>query len=237
MQAQHQDPLDELGREIKAALRWQSRLLAVSACWAACATIIAAAIAADAVAQVPPNAHRYRAELTRAAHSQWGLDAPTPVFAAQIHQESGWRADAVSRVGAKGMAQFMPATARWWCNRVGLDRADCTPTNPVWALRALVGYDKFLYDRTPDRFSAFDRWWLTLRGYNGGEGHWQAESRTTGVPLPSRHDIDAACGKSRRHVSHCPENLGYPARILGMLQQRYASWGVTIDGATGESHP
>lgn len=28
---------------------------------------------------------RYRAELTRAAHSQWGLDAPVAVLAPQVH--------------------------------------------------------------------------------------------------------------------------------------------------------
>ena len=65
--------------------------------------------------QPPQAAARYKLTLLREAHSQWGLDAPVAAFAAQVHQESGWRADAVSRVGARGLAQFMPATARWWC--------------------------------------------------------------------------------------------------------------------------
>lgn len=224
MQA-HEDALDELGREVKTALRWQSRLLVVVACWAACATIIAAALAVDAVAQVPPNAQRYRAELTRAAHSQWGLDAPIPAFAAQIHQESGWNPQAVSRVGAKGMAQFMPSTTQWWCDLHRMTAEECQPTNPTWAIRALVGYDKHLFDRTPPRLSDFDRLWVALRAYNGGLGHWVAEAKATGLPAPTREQVDAACGMARRHVSHCAENLGYPARILGMLQARYASWG------------
>ncbi|MBY0466660.1 MAG: transglycosylase SLT domain-containing protein, partial [Burkholderiales bacterium] len=54
---------------------------------------------------VPAAAHKYRAELTRAAHSQWGLDAPIAALAAQVHQESGWQPNAVSHVGAQGMAQ------------------------------------------------------------------------------------------------------------------------------------
>ena len=89
-------------------------------------------------AQVPAQAARYRAELVRAAHSQWGLDAPVAALAAQVHQESGWRPDAVSHVGARGMAQFMPATATWWCALNGLGAAACQPHNPTWALRALV---------------------------------------------------------------------------------------------------
>lgn len=174
-------------------------------------------------AQVPPVAARYRAELVRAAHSQWGLDAPIAALAAQVHQESGWNPQAVSRVGAKGMAQFMPATAAWWCTSQGIANADCQPANPTWALRALVGYDKWLWDRVPERFNAFDRLWVALRAYNGGLGHWQKEAALASGN--SREAIDAACGRARRSVQHCPENLGYPQRILVKLQPRYADWG------------
>lgn len=192
----------------------------------------------SAHAQVPAAAATYRAELTRAAHSQWGLDAPVAALAAQIHQESGWRADAVSRVGAAGMAQFMPGTAKWWCELNNLSKAQCQPTNPTWALRALVGYDKYLWDRVPARFDAHDRMWVALRAYNGGLGHWQAEARVAQSRIPrycyppgtqeinlTRPAIDAACGTAKRHISHCAENLGYPQRILVQLQPRYAAWG------------
>lgn len=179
----------------------------------------------EAHAQVPPAAAQYRAELTRAAHTQWGLNAPIAAMAAQVHQESGWKPQAVSRVGAAGMAQFMPATASWWCERNQLTPQQCQPTNPTWALRALVGYDKYLFDRTPTRYSAHDRLWVALRGYNGGLGHWSAEAASTGLAQPSRQQVDAACGQARRHRIHCPENLGYPQRIMSVLQPRYATWG------------
>lgn len=176
-------------------------------------------------AQVPLDAARYRAELTRAAQTQWGLDAPVATLAAQVHQESSWRPDAVSRVGAQGLGQFMPGTARWWCELHNMAASDCAPRNPTWALRALVGFDKYLYDRTPLRFSAADRMWVALRGYNGGLGHWQAESARTGLALPTREQVDAACGKARRAAVHCAENLGYPQRIMRVLQVRYSTWG------------
>ena len=174
---------------------------------------------------VPAQAQRYRLELTRTAHSQWGLDAPIAALAAQIHQESGWNPQAMSQVGAEGMAQFMPATARWWCD-LHSQNTDCNPYNPTWALRALVGYDKYLFDRTPPRLSDFDRLWVALRAYNGGLGHWKAEAASTELAWPTRSQVDAACGKARRHISHCPENLHYPHRILVMLQPRYSTWGV-----------
>lgn len=177
---------------------------------------------------IPAAAYKYRAELTRAAHTQWGLNAPIAALAAQVHQESGWNPSAVSHVGAEGMAQFMPGTTTWWCDLNGLDRSQCQPRNPVWALRALVGYDKHLFDRTPPRMSNFDRLWVALRAYNGGLGHWLAEAKSTGLPNPTRQQVDAACGKARRAATHCPENLQYPARILGVLQLRYAGWGRVI---------
>lgn len=175
---------------------------------------------------IPTSAAKYRAELTRAAHAGWGLDAPVAVFAAQIHQESEWNPEAVSRVGAKGMAQFMPATARWWCEKNGITASSCLPENPTWAMRALVGYDRWLYDRVqgPDEFS---RLWAMARSYNGGLGHWQQEAALV-RPALDHESIDRACGKAKRHPSFCAENLGYPRRILIQLQPRYQPWGRSV---------
>ena len=182
--------------------------------------ILAGSVAAQ---DVPRAALKHRASLTRIAHEVWGLDAPVAAFAAQLHQESGWNPQAVSQVGAKGMAQFMPATARWWCEINGLDAVACQPSNPAWAMRALVGYDRWLFERVHGA-SEFDRLWAALRAYNGGLGHWQKEAAAA-LPKQDRASIDAACGKARRHVSFCPENLGYPRRILTLLQSRYLGWG------------
>lgn len=208
----------------QALLRWGACAL-LALVMALLALMTLAVSCAPAHAQVPPDAARYQRLLTRAAHAQWGLQAPVAALAAQVHQESAWNPQAVSRVGARGLAQFMPATARWWCEREGTDADACLPHNPVWALRAMVGYDKFLFDRAPGRFDAFDRLWLALRGYNGGERNWQLEARATGLDAPTRTQIDAACGSARRAALHCRENLGYPARILHTLQARYAGWG------------
>lgn len=190
--------------------------------WLVVVLLVAVTMASAHAQELPRAAVKHRAELTRIAHAEWGLDAPIAAFAAQIHQESGWRADAVSRVGAQGMAQFMPATASWWCERLGMTAAACLPTNPTWAMRALVGYDRWLFERVRGATEA-DRMWAALRAYNGGLGHWQAEAKAAGSV--ARVAVDAACGQTRRHVSHCPENLGYPRRILLVLQPRYLGWG------------
>lgn len=185
-----------------------------------------AAFMGKAYAQtIPREALKHRAELTRAAHQAWGLNAPIPVFAAQIQQESAWRSDALSKVGAQGMAQFMPATASWWCNFVNLSPQNCQPNNPQWAMQALVGYDLWLYQRTWGT-TEYDRIHAMLRSYNGGLGHWQREALLTqNRKLASRQEIDAMCGKAKRHISHCAENLNYPRRILNIYQPRYYGWG------------
>lgn len=205
-------------------------LCLVVAAWALLGALMLWPGSAKAQDMPPAAAAPWRGELLRAAHSQWGLDAPVAVFAAQVHQESGWQPQAVSRVGAQGMAQFMPATARWWCQLQGLQPVDCQPSNPTWALRALVGYDRWLWQRLasadvpPDGAAA--RMWATLRSYNGGLGHWQAEARL--AASPDRLDVDQACGRARRAALHCPENLGYPQRIMVTLQPRYIAWGPTL---------
>lgn len=197
----------------------------LGACLAALLMIMAGMLlVGNAHAQdIPRAAIKHRADLIRIAHAEIGLDAPIAIFAAQIHQESAWNPQAVSRVGAKGMAQFMPATAQWWCARLGQSADECQPANPVWAMRSLVGYDAWLYKRVRGDTEG-ERWWAALRAYNGGLGHWHAEAALA-RPASDRKSVDAACGKAKRSPVHCRENLDYPQRILRLLQPRYLTWG------------
>lgn len=194
--------------------------------------VLCAFAGAACAAQTPPrDALKHRQELTRMAHEVWGLNAPIPVFAAQITQESAWNTQAISKAGAVGMAQFMPGTAKWWCDLNKLSALECQPTNPRWAMRALVGYDLWLYKRVWG-LNEYDRMHAALRAYNGGLGHWQKEASIAGSR--QRALIDAACGKARRHPLHCKENLNYPHRILNVYQSRYYGWGrgIMMSGGT-----
>ena len=189
-------------------------------------------LVAGAVSAEPPRAALgFRADLVREARAVWGLQAPVPVFAAQVHQESAWRVDARSPVGAEGLAQFMPLTGVWMTELypAALGR-DAQPFNPQWALRAMVRYDAWLHARVVGH-TACDRFWAMLRAYNGGLGHWQAESRFA-FDRGDRVSVDRWCGVARRAAVHCRENLDYPRRILTQHQVRYAAWGVqvTCDG-------
>lgn len=178
-----------------------------------------------ALGQVPQGALKYRADLVRASRVVWGLNAPIPAFAAQVHQESAWRPDVCSPY-ACGLTQFTADTAEWIHQVYGVELGAKDRFNPIWALRAMVRYNKHIYDQTPGH-TMCDRMWATLRKYNGGPGHWNMESRFAADRL-DRHSVDGECGTARRSPKHCPENLSYPRKILLKHQPRYALWGPEI---------
>lgn len=94
-------------------------------------------------------------ELVQATARRFGIDEKVAV--AQINQESGFNPAARSGAGARGIAQFMPATAA----RFGLTN----PNDPVAAMTAWGKYMSFLLNRYNGDYSK------ALAGYNAGEGN------------------------------------------------------------------
>lgn len=178
---------------------------------------------------IPVAARQYQRALIGNARFVWGLDAPVAVMAAQVHQESGWRANAKSKF-ASGLTQFTPATADFISQKYASELGDNEPLNPSWALRAMARYDKFLYDRQATAATTCDRWAFTLSAYNGGEG-WVNRDRE----LARRHG--ATPNRWWGHVEkHSPraawafkENRNYPRYILLQRQPPYRAWGPGVD--------
>jgi len=177
---------------------------------------------------IPPEAHQYKRELIRAGRNVWGMEAPTATMAAQIHQESRWRAGAQSPVGAVGIAQFMPSTARWIQGAYpGELSGDVLSTD--WGIRALVRYDRHLWERT----SALDnceQWAFTLASYNGGEGWTRKRQRLSPTPLACLY---ATCEINPGILpANQRENAAYPKRILLTLEPAYVAAGFGIGACT-----
>lgn len=178
-------------------------------------------------AGIPHEAAKYRRDLVRNARLVWGIDAPVATFAAQIHQESGWRHDAKSRF-ANGLAQFTPDTADW-ISSIFPDLADRQPFNPAWALRALVRYDLWLWKRMPAAASC-DRMAFSLAGYNGGAG-WISRDRKAARQAgadPDRWWGEVERFNAGRAAWAYRENRDYPRKILHQWEPMYvaAGWGM-----------
>lgn len=184
-------------------------------------------------AEIPKAAEQHKTTLIRTARAVWGLDAPVAVFAAQIHTESRWNAQAKSPVGAQGLAQFMPATAAWLPS-VAPETGQPMPYNPGWAIRALVTYDLWLWRQIgPDGgASDFERMAFVLSAYNGGLGWVRRDKNVAAVKgLDFRRWFGAVESvNAGRSAANWRENRAYPRLILRERQQSYeaAGWGAGL---------
>ncbi|KFX21262.1 transglycosylase SLT domain-containing protein [Pectobacterium betavasculorum] len=174
---------------------------------------------------IPRAAQTYRSDVIRSARLDWGMNAPIADFAAQLHQESGWNPGAVSPVGALGLAQFMPTTADWFSGIVPELRTN-QPLNPVWAIRALTGYDRWLWTRI-SASNDCERMAMTLSSYNGGLGWLQRDKQRAKIAGKDilRWFDHVETVNAGRSAANWHENRHYPDRILHQLAPRYLSWG------------
>jgi soluble lytic murein transglycosylase-like protein len=185
--------------------------------------------------QIPAAATSHRAAMTRSAYRIHGPAAPAATLAAQIHQESAWKPEAVSWVGAQGLAQFMPATAADMARQYPAECAPANPFSPRWAFGCRDRYLASLLRASlrpvgAGTVGACSGWSFALRAYNGGLGWINRDRRLAvsraldGNDWRAMRDVNAG----RRESAH-RENREYPERIH-RLAGRYAraGWGATI---------
>jgi hypothetical protein len=99
----------------------------------------------------PVNAGQYQAAINASAN-KWGIDPK--LLTSQLFHESGFRSDAVSPAGARGIAQFMPATAKQY----GVD-----PNDPNQSIDGAAHMMKDLMTKYNGNTQ------LALMGYNWGD--------------------------------------------------------------------
>ncbi len=166
----------------------------------------------------------FKPTLIREARATWGLNAPIPLFAGQIHQESLWKPKARSKY-ANGLTQFTPATEKWIKQKYPQSLGWSGSYNPHWAIRALVTYDKWLYSRI-DALTDCDRFAMTLSAYNGGLGWLMRDKRLTLQQGLSPYQWWGSVEKySSRAKWAFRENRGYPKKIIYQHQKKYLNWG------------
>ncbi|MBY8976252.1 lytic transglycosylase domain-containing protein [Rhodobacteraceae bacterium NNCM2] len=114
-------------------------------------------------------------DLISAASEEHGL--PKPFFTRLIWKESRFDIKAVSPVGAQGIAQFMPATAKI--------RGLADPFDPVQAIPASASY-------LADLRAQFGNWGLAAAAYNGGPTRVAAfVSKRGGLPYETRDYVQS----------------------------------------------
>ena len=125
----------------------------------------------------------------RAAAQEFGVEEA--VIRAIMHAESAYNPNALSRVGAQGLMQLMPATAR----RFGVSNA----FDPAQNIRGGVEYLAWLLKRFNGNLT------LAAAGYNAGEG---AVDRHRGVPPYSetRRYVERVAVLAERYRGHLAAN-------------------------------
>jgi soluble lytic murein transglycosylase-like protein len=107
---------------------------------------------------------KFRAHVEQAAAR---FNVPVDLLAAVLRRESSWNPQALSKVGAKGLGQFMPKTARAF----GVD-----PDHAASSIHGAARYLAYLRDR-------FGNWQHAVAAYNAGPTRLAAWLDGKGKPL------------------------------------------------------
>lgn len=91
-------------------------------------------------------------------------DVPPELVFSVIYAESTFRAHVVSKHGAMGLMQLMPATYEEILQKLGIDATDASPFDPETNIRCGTYYLHELY-------VMFGRWDLVITAYNAGLGN------------------------------------------------------------------
>lgn len=100
-------------------------------------------------------------KLVRKYSDRYGFD--WRLVTAQMYQESKFDPQAKSHVGARGLMQLMPRTAK----AMGVKNT----SDPASSIRGGVKYLDWLRDRFDAKLPLSERLWFTLAAYNAGAGH------------------------------------------------------------------
>ncbi len=165
---------------------------------------------AEVEAPTPEPKKDFCDALREAAESS---DIPVAFFARLLWQESRFQAFEVSRVGAQGVAQFMPATAA----EVGLD----DPFDPFKAMPASARFLRKLHDE-------FGNLGLAAAAYNAGSGRIQKWlTGRSALPRETRDYVRIITGnnaenwreESRTLALHLELPRGAPCEGVGGLSK------------------
>lgn len=137
------------------------------------------------------------------ANTDWRL------LKAQCYQESRLNPLAVSPVGAYGLCQFMPGTAK------DMKKRHPELTNfwlPEISIIAAARYMKQLNNYWSSERSQVDRYMLSLASYNAGAGHLTKAQKLCGMPVEYPRIVECLPEVTGHHSK---ETINYVENIYG----------------------
>ena len=135
----------------------------------------------------------------------FGYDGDWTIVHAIARQESQFNRTAVSRAGARGLMQLMPATAREQAGKLGITYAPVELTsNPDLSIKLGASFFRRVY-------AGYGSYPLTIAAYNAGPGNVNKWLRLNGDPRTGAVDmvdwIEAIpIGETRNYVQRVLEN-------------------------------
>ena len=149
-------------------------------------------------------------------HDSFGLPYDWLMLKAQLMQESRLDCHAVSPVGAKGLAQFMPGT---WAEYVGKCSYphSTSPFNASASIHCCAAYMKDLLKGWKSERTAEDRYKLALASYNAGFGNLLKAQKLAKGAVDYKHIIaklPLVTGKANSR-----ETMNYVIKIYEYYEQ------------------
>jgi cell wall-associated NlpC family hydrolase len=188
---------------------------------------------------------------------QWGSLCPQlspPLLAAQMYQESGFNPNAVSPVGAQGIAQFMPAT--WQIYGIDPTHAHASPDvwDPADAIPSAATYDCQLAqdtknvpgNSTSNMLAAYNAGPYAVISADGIPGYTQTENYVTSIDRLAQSfaatTVISFSEQAAGAIYYAQSKLGtpylwggeglasqnYEFDCSGLTQAAYASVGISI---------
>ena len=151
----------------------------------------------------------FRQEITQAAQAK---SLSPYLVVAVVRVESGFRPDAVSRRGAIGLMQLLPATASWIAQQNGWRQTSAMLSDPASNLRLGTWYLNYLLRTFKGQQI------LALAAYNGGPNT---------VRTWLKKGLLSALEPNPNHIPY-PETRNFVKRV-----RRYEWWYVTMYGLPG----
>lgn len=148
-------------------------------------------------------------ELIRQAAAKYLPDYDWRLFKAQLWQESKLNPYAQSPVGAKGIAQFMPATWKEWRVKAGYSGHD--ESHPEASIFTGACYMAYLIGQWKSPRPAIDRYLLAAASYNSGLGDILKAQKAASMANGYRQIMAKL---PEIEPEHCNETITYGKRIL-----------------------